>query len=488
MSTNILMLRMVVITAIAAILALLVSLVPDLSTYSSAALSTAASPTTPATLAAATSAASSATLATQATSCDIGLKPYMGWSSWSLEATTQANYGKNWLNETNVKRMSDYMYSTGLQAAGYTYINIDAGWWSDYNWSPGFDSYGRPAANSSRFPNGISGMASYVHNKGQKLGIYFVSGLDINVYNANSPIYGTSYHTRDIAFKPLTKTNGWKGAYAINWSHPAAQAYINSIANQFASWGVDFVKIDGVTPSNGISASSTDNRDDVKAWSFALKNCGRSIWFTISWSLDHDYASTWKQYANGMRIDTDVESYGSTLVTWGNSVDDRFSDLPKWLDDIGSGAWADLDSLNVGCGQSIDGINNTERQSYMTLWVIASSPLYIGDDLGRLDSYGKALLTNPEVIAVNQAALIPSQISSGNNQVWASKNSDGSHNVALFNLSSSISVTTVNWSDLGFNGSKKVRDLWSRSNLGSYTSKFSAKLAPHGSRFIKVYP
>ena len=450
-----------------------------------AASASASTPLTP--LVSATQATALAT-PVPASSEAIGSKPYMGWSSWSLEATTLGGYGKNWLNEANVKRMSDYMYSTGLQAAGYTYINIDAGWWSDYSWNPGFDAYGRPVANSSRFPDGISGMASYVHGKGQKLGVYFVSGLDVNVYNANSPIYGTKYHARDIAVKPLTKTNGWKGAYAIDWSHPAAQAYIDSIANQFAAWGVDFVKIDGVTPNKVIPASTTDNRGDVKAWSTALKNCGRPIWYTISWSLDHKYAGLWKQYANGIRIDTDVESYSDTLVTWGNSVDDRFSDLPEWLDDIGNGAWADLDSLNIGSGQSIDGISDTERQSCMTLWAIASSPLYMGDDLGKLDAYGKSLLTNPEVIAVNQSALIPAQIVSGNNQVWTSKNPDGSYNVALFNLGNSTSVTTVNWKDLGFSGSKKVRDLWSRTDLGGYTDKFSAKLAPHGSRFIKVYP
>ena len=242
--------------------------------------------------------------------------------------------------------------------------------------------------------------------------------------------------------QPLTKTNSWMTNWAINWSNPCAQAYINSIANQFASWGVDFLKLDGITPTTfrNIGPSATDGRGDVKAWSQALIQTGRPIWLTISWSIRHDFASYWKQYANGIRVDTDVECYCNTIVTWDHSVKARFKDLTLWAGDIGPGTWADMDSVDVGVG-AMDGITNDERQTVMTFWAAESAPLYSGDDLTKLDSFGLSLLTNTEVIAVDQAARPARPVStSTSQQVWAAHNPDGSVTVALFNLGSSTAT------------------------------------------------
>lgn len=171
----------------------------------------------------------------------LGEKPYLGWSSWSLSASKIPGYGSTWLNEENVKAMSDAMQHQ-LQSAGYTYINVDGGWTKD------FDSYGRPVPDHDRFPHGINALADYIHAKGQKLGLHYIAGLPPSVYDDNDAVYGTAYHMRDIAYQPLTKTTGWKNRYAINWSHPGAQAYVDSIATEFARWGVDFLKLDGLTP------------------------------------------------------------------------------------------------------------------------------------------------------------------------------------------------------------------------------------------------
>ena len=414
----------------------------------------------------------------------LGQKPYMGWSSWSLESTRFPGYnGESFITEANVKKMSNVMASK-LQAFGYTYVNIDSGW------SNGFDSFGRPRADSGKFPDGIAAVASYVHAKGQKLGIYYIGGLNPSVYDRNSPIQGTACHARDIAVQPLTKTNSWMTNWAINWSNPCAQAYINSIANQFASWGVDFLKLDGITPTTfrNIGPSATDGRGDVKAWSQALIQTGRPIWLTISWSIQHDFASYWKQYANGIRVDTDVECYCNTIVTWDHSVKARFKDLTLWAGDIGPGTWADMDSVDVGVG-AMDGITNDERQTVMTFWAAESAPLYSGDDLTKLDSFGLSLLTNTEVIAVDQAARPARPVStSTSQQVWAAHNPDGSVTVALFNLGSSTATVTAKWSDLGLSGSAAVRDLWSHTALGSFTGSFSASLPKHGSRLLRVTP
>jgi hypothetical protein len=144
--------------------------------------------------------------------------------------------------------------------------------------------------------------------------------------------------------------------------------------------------------------------------------------------------------------------------------------------------------MNVGNG-SMDGITKDERQTTTTLWAITAAPLYTGDDITKLDSYGLSLLTNDEVIAVDQAGKPATPVSqSSNQQVWKVKNADGSYTVALFNLGDSTATVTANWSDLGFSGSATVRDLWSHTDLGSFSGHFSASLKTHASRLLKVTP
>ncbi len=297
----------------------------------------------------------------------------------------------------------------------------------------------------------------------------------------NTPIEGTGYHAQDIANTSVSEVNYNFGAgvmYGIDYSKAGAQAFVNSWANELASWGVDYLKIDGVGDSD---------IGDIQAWSTALKQSGRSIYFSLSNSLDVNNANIWQQNANGWRIDNDVECYCSTLVNWTN-VSYRFNDEAHWITYASPGGWNDLDSLDVGNGGS-DGLTNDERQSYMTLWAISAAPISIGDDLTSLDSYGVSLLTNNAVLHVDQegvaaAPLVPG----GTTQVWRAYEPDGSYTVALFNLGSSSSTVSVNWTDLGFTGSATVSDLWSQSSLGSFSNSFSATLNSHASRLLKVIP
>lgn len=432
----------------------------------------------------------------------LGQKPYLGWSSWSLCASKIPGYGDTWLNEAHIKAMSDAMHQK-LQPYGYTYINVDGGW------VKGFDSYGRPIIDAGRFPHGLKSLGDYVHAKGQKFGVHYIAGMPVEVYEHNDAIYGTHLHAQDIVYRPLTKTTGWKNRYAIDWSKPAAQAYVDSIAAEFASWGVDFVKLDGVTPDipQAPEAAPTDNRGDVAAWSAALIKTGRPIWFTLSWYLNPAYGSYWKKYANAVRANGDVEWGGhDQLVSWTEpyfGLQARWLDptqtephwhngpattMEKWLPFIGKGFWADMDSLDVGNGK-MDGLSEDERQSTMTLWVICSSPLYSGDDLTRLDSFGLSLLTNKEVLAVDQAGLTPKAIYAGSkNPIWWSRNPDGSYNVALFNLNDAPSTTSINFGNLGFTGAAQVRNLWTHSELGSYSASYSTNLAAHASQLLRVTP
>lgn len=414
-----------------------------------------------------------------AKNADLAEKPYMGWSTYSMQVYDPS---VKWTSAEVIKKQSDAMRDK-LQAYGYDYINIDAGWNGD------MDEYGRPIPNKELYPNGFQEVIDYVHNNGQKIGIYLIPGLSIDAYNKNLEVYGTGGQCRmqDITYKPLTIMDYWNSyTYKIDFTNPCAQKYIDSIGDMLGEWGINFVKFDSVTPGSGINDLSRDARGDVEAWSEAL---GRNnIWFELSWALDHNYADFWKAHANGWRIHWDVESYDSNkgLTEW-NNIARLFPEAAIWWRDAGPGGWNDFDTLNVGNG-AVDGLTKDERQTAMTFWAISAVPIYIGNDMTDLDSFGLQLLTNKEVIAVNQMGRPAHPVSiDTKQQVWYSNNGDGTYNVALFNLGSRSAEVKVNWSDIGLNGPASVRDLWSHTELGSFDQGFSGgQLEPHASRMLKV--
>ncbi|MFJ4846692.1 alpha-galactosidase D [Streptomyces sp. NPDC088733] len=428
------------------------------------------------------------------TKAPVAAKPYMGWSSWSMQSSKYPGLNPDgdysWLTEQKVLQQTDAM-AAKLKKYGYSYINIDAGWWRDKDWKPEFDANGRQTADPVRFPRGMKPVADHIHAKGLKAGIYLPVGLEKEGYgDGKVPVWNApGCTTGDIVYGDLRTTNGWDSSYKIDFSRPCAQKYIDSQARLIADWGYDFLKIDGVGPGSFKSGDNYDNVADIAAWQKAIAATGRPIHLELSWSLDIGHIADWKKYSNGWRIDTDVECYCDTLVSWENSVDDRFADAAAWSRHGGPGGWNDLDSLDVGNG-GMDGLTKAERQTYMTLWAIAKSPLFTGDDLTRLDAYGTSLLTNREVIAVDQSSTPPARpvTPAGDQQVWAARNADGSRTVALFNLGDTPADVTADWAALGFSGRGSVRDLWSHQDLGSRADKITATLPAHGSRLFTVTP
>ncbi|MFF0342684.1 X2-like carbohydrate binding domain-containing protein [Kribbella sp. NPDC004875] len=411
---------------------------------------------------------------------DVAARPYMGWSSYSMQVYNPN--GGSWITADQLIKQSDAMHAK-LQPYGYNYLNIDAGW------NDGIDAYGRPTPSKKLYPNGLQAVIDHIHANGQKVGLYTIPGISKAVIDAKLPIYGApECTTADLPVLPLQKGDYWGIGYRIDFSKPCAQKYVDSIADLFGSWGLDFLKFDSVTPGSGISDLSVDARDDVKAWSQALAR--HKIWLEISWALDINYADYWKQYANGWRIEWDVECYctGTALTAWPN-INRLFPKLADWWRHAGPGGWNDLDSLDVGNGQ-MDGLTKDERRTAATLWAVSAAPMYIGNDMTKLDSYGLELLTNPEVIAVDQAGRPAQPLSTKTNrQVWFSLNPDSSYTVALFNLGQTDADMTVNFADLGLDGAAKVRDLWARKDLGSFASSFTATDVPiHGVRLLKVTP
>jgi hypothetical protein len=412
-------------------------------------------------------------------------KPYMGWSSWSLESTNYPGVNPtgpaSWLTEQHVLEQ-EHVLATTLKSHGYQYVNIDAGWWKT------FDANARPIIDPIKFPDGIAYIADKTHADGLKLGIYMPVGLDKGAYgDGTSPIYGApGCTTGDLVYPDKRTTNGWDNAYKMDFTNPCSQAYITSLANLLASWHVDFLKLDGVGPGSFKGGDQYDNTTDVAAWSKALAATGRPIQFIISWSLSPLASDVWKQYTNGWRIDTDVECYCNSITTWNSSVRNRWYDVIPFLDDAGPGHWNNLDSVDVGVG-AMDGITDVERQSEMTLWAVEAAPLYIGDDLTKLDPYGLSLLTNDEVIAVDQAGRAARPVSQLTpQQTWFAANPDGSVTVAQFNLGDSPATVTTRLSDVGLSGSADVRDLWQHKSLGRVSGSLSATLPTHGSRLYTL--
>ncbi|MCQ9129524.1 alpha-galactosidase [Streptomyces hilarionis] len=420
--------------------------------------------------------------ARQAPASDNGrsLRPAMGWSSWSFVRRTPT--------EAKIEAQADALVSSGLKDHGFVYVNLDDFWQKcDDN---GFvvDSYGRWSVDPAKFPGGIKALADRVHSKGLKFGFYVTPGIARNAVSRNTPIEGTPYHAKDIADTSKTEKNyNCKNMYAIDYDKPGAQEFVNSWARQFASWGVDYLKIDGV---------GSADIPDVEAWDEALRASGRPIAFALSNNLPIADAPTWRRLANSWRTQGDVECYcgpgsngsGYPLTDWSH-VSKRFDSAAAWQPYAGPGGWNDLDSLEIGNGDRV-GLTADQRRSHFTLWAMAAAPLLLGTDLTQLDSVDRAMLTNDRLTGVDQDGVAARRIvDSGAKEVWSKKESDGQYVVALFNTAASGSATvSVNWSQVGFSGSGDVSDLWSGSHKGVIAGSYSATLRPGETRLVRVRP
>ena len=184
----------------------------------------------------------------------------------------------------------------------------------------------------------------------------------------------------------------------------------------------------------------------------------------------------------------DLQAGAVVQLVQGERLAIRDADVPKWVPFAGPGHWNDLDSIEVGNGAT-NGLTPDERQTMLTLWSIESAPLLLGTDLTKLDPFDVTLLTNPEVIAVDQSghpALPVSQATQ--QQVWFANNHDGSYTVALFNLADTPATVTATWSQLGITGPVTARNLWTHTNLGPQPASYSVSLAPHASQLLRIVP
>ena len=416
--------------------------------------------------------------------------PPMGWNSWD-------SYGLT-ITEPQFKQNVDW-FNTHLKSSGWRYVVIDEGWYlahpdqTDQGYT--LDANGRYIPAVDRFPSagndrGFSQLAAYVHSLGLKFGIHIIRGIPRQAVESNLPIEGSGYHAADAA--DTSDTCRWNhDNYGVK-NNAAGQAYYDSIARLYASWGVDFVKVDCI--------SQPYKKDSIHMMSAALKKTGRPIVLSLSPGPTplEDAADVTTQ-AQMWRISDDfwdVWDRDNTTKGFPQSVVHQFQLLSQWERYAGPGHWPDADMLpfgwlgpNPGWQQPRQSrLTADETRTVFTLWSIARSPLVLGANLTRMDTASEALLTNREVIAVDQH-------STGNKGwmptpktwVWTARaaTTPGEY-VALFNVSDGPLQIHSTWQKLGLPAGKHaVRDLWLHKNLGESTG-VTLTLAPHASVLYRV--
>ncbi|HJU10807.1 MAG TPA: glycoside hydrolase family 27 protein [Candidatus Binataceae bacterium] len=419
---------------------------------------------------------------------DNGLErtPVLGWSSWSfLRKLPTAD---------KMKAQALALHNSGLQKLGYEYVNLDDFWYQCPGpQGPNVDNYGRWITDPSIFPpqgdsDGIKVVADYVHSLGMKFGIYVTPGISKQAVSRKTQIKGTSYTADQIA-EPSVKENNYncKGMVRVDYTKPGAQEYTNSWLEMLASWGIDYIKIDGMQDSNA---------PDVKAWSNAIRKSGRPMVLDVTQgSYTSALTPTLMKYANQWEFAPDIECYrcekgGSSypLTSWAD-ISNRFDYVAKWQPYAGPGGFNDYDSIEIGNGSN-DGLTADERQMQISLWALGASPLILGVDLTQLDqSDVQKYLQNSAVLAVDQDSIAAKRVlKTGNHQVFAKKESNGDVIVGLFNTGAKTEKISVPISTVGLSENKNgysLNDLWTGETTKT-NSIISASVPSHGVLLYRV--
>jgi alpha-galactosidase len=366
--------------------------------------------------------------------------PPMGWNSWNKFACN--------VSETLIKQAADSLVASGMKDAGYQYIVIDD------CWQVSRDKDGNIVPDPQRFPGGIKAVADYVHSKGLKFGIYSDAGL---------------------------KTCQGR---------PGGRGYEYQDARQYAAWGVDYLKYDWCSSGTQNAPASYSLMHD------ALVKSGRPIVFSIcEWGNNKPWLWAAEAGGNLWRTTGDIQDRWEGHLKWGDGtccsngvldIVDQENGLQTYA---GPGHWNDPDMLEVGNG----GMTNTEYRSHFSLWAMLAAPLMAGNDLQNMSPEIKEILTNKEVIAIDQDALGAqgSRVAKqGDLEVWARPLQDGSRAVVLLNRGTAEAPITVTWEDLHYPAhfSASVRDLWQHKDLGQSMGKFTATVASHGVVMVTIKP
>jgi alpha-galactosidase len=411
--------------------------------------------------------------------------PPMGWNSWDSFGPT--------VKENEVKANADAM---AAKLVGWQYIVVDIEWFQPDARAHGYiprgavtmDQYGRFVPSPNRFPSAANGagfkpLADYVHSKGLKFGIHIMRGIPREAVDKNLPIKGTPYHAADVADKVnVCKWAGMEDTYGVDMSKPGAQAYYDSIAQLYASWGVDFVKADDM--------SRPYQKPEIHALSLALKNTGRPIVLSLSpGPAPIDEYEDLRTHAQMWRISNDF---------WDRWIDikNQFDLMKAWEGKSHLGGWPDADMLPLGHigiraergNDRASLLTHDEQYTLMSMWAIFRSPLMFGGDIPSSDAFTIGLLTNPEVLKVNQHSDNGRQVyRQGDTIIWiADDPGSRSKYLTVSNIGDTAKDVKLPWKSVGVSAHKvSERDLWIHKELGS-SDTLQVSLRPHASMLLKL--
>ncbi len=421
--------------------------------------------------------------------------PPMGWNSWNAFAENA--------KESDLRATAEWM-AKNLKSFGWQYVVVDEGWYVA-NHGPGYkqenaqfsmDEFGRFTPAVSSFPSAANGagfrpLADYIHSLGLKFGVHILRGIPREAVSKNLLIQGSPFHAPEAA-----NTGDACPWNAYNWgldaTKPAAQAYYDSLGRQFAEWHIDFVKIDCI-------ASRPYKGDEIRLISEALRKSGRPIVLSLSpGAAPLDKADEMAKYAQMWRISDDEWDVWHSDKDFPQGVNNQFERAARWASHSRPGNWPDADMLAIGRLEPSPGwgdprqsrLTHDEQRTLLTLWSIFRSPLMMGGNLLLCDDWTKSLLTNAEVIAVNQHSKNNHAVeTTANAAVWvAEPESGGGLYVAIFNRSDEARTVRYTWKQLGLDdGVYSVRDLWEHKDLGR-AGGIGVDLRPHGAALYSARP
>jgi alpha-galactosidase len=386
----------------------------------------------------------------------IALTPPMGWNSW--------NCWHGSIDQEKILRAARAMASTGLVNHGWSYINTDDGWQGMRG-----GELNAIQGNPKSFPD-IKAMCDEIHSLGLKAGIYstpWVSSYAGHVGGSSENEQGTWNHAMT------------KGPMNQKILPHAIGRYLfdKQDAEQWAAWGVDYLKYDW----------APNEMPETKAMYDALNDSGRDIALSLSNNTTNSLFKIipeMSQIANCWRISGDIGDSWPSIVGHGFNQD-------KWAPFAGPGRWNDPDMLEIGAngGGTPKKLTADEQFTHVSLWCLLSAPLLLGCDMDHLTPFTLGLITNDEVLAVDQDALGKQGTAVRKNatmQVVAKDMEDGSKAVGLFNLGPAEQTIGVDWSDLKISGQQTVRDLWRQKDLGKFGEKVEATVPSHGVILIRI--
>ncbi|HSH40422.1 MAG TPA: glycoside hydrolase family 27 protein, partial [Chthoniobacterales bacterium] len=415
--------------------------------------------------------------------------PPMGWNSWNIWA------GR--VTQEKVRKAADALVANQLRDHGWSYVNIDDGWQGvrggEFN----------AIMPNAKFPD-MQRLADEVHAKGLKLGVYSTPwrtsflghiGSSADHEDGSTEWLRAATHTEFFKFK-YPKHESWMENYA--WLKPLNErakeksrgkiskklrtfgkhSFVRQDVQQWTRWGIDYLKYDWVPID--VTHTAEMSRE--------MRAARRDIVFTVSNNAPFTDAGEISQLANAWRTSGDLKDEWDDVSEIGFSRD-------RWARFNAPGSYNDPDMLlvgEIGWGKPRwTKLTPNEQYTQVSLWSLLSAPLLLGCDMEKLDAFTLNLLTNDEVLAVNQDPLCKQATRvarSGRGEVYAKVLEDGSWAVGLFNRGEKERRVTVRWSDIAVAGTQLVRDLWRQQDIGKFADRFEASVAAHGVVLVRIAP